>query len=342
LVLSKILSTLFIWLILFANLTAQNYPDKKVDSLLKSGIRYIVNQNYTEAEITFKNLDREFPELPFGKIYLAANKIAEAFDYAEPFDENYISHNLESAGEQSEKLLEKDENDVWKNYFVALVEGYTAYFDALSDGWLTAFSDGFNSVSSFEKCLELNNKFYEAHIAIGTFAYWKSRKTEFLNWMPFVSDDREFAIKQLETAIDSASYNTHLARHSLIWIYLDKKDFTSAIKLAEKALEEFPASRLFKFGLARAVEDVDRERAINIYSEILNSYPQRKNNSRVNEIILKHKIAQQYSKSGKNQEALKLCDEILAIDNLSEYAKDRLSRRLERVKNLKQELTTGN
>ena len=71
-------------------LFAQVFPDQRVDSLLQCGIKNIINQKYTEAEETFTKLDTEFPDLPFGKIYLAACKIAEAYDYAEAYDSEYI------------------------------------------------------------------------------------------------------------------------------------------------------------------------------------------------------------------------------------------------------------
>lgn len=333
---------IYLILILFflsnLTLTAQVYPDKEVDSLLKQGIIRIINQDYESAGVIFEKLNSGYPEIPLGKIYLAANKIAEAFDYAEPYDETFIAYNLESARNQALELLEKDNQSVWYNYFISLIDGYYAYFDALKKNWLSAFSSGVNSVASFEKCLKLDEHFYESNIAIGTFAYWKSRKIEFLSWLPFVSDDREFAINQLVVAIDLASYNRYLAMNSLIWIYLDKQDYQSAITLAQKALDEFPETRLFKRGLARAYEEVDRNEAIKIYYKILNSYPERESNTRVNEIILKHKIAQQYSKSGRNEEALDLCNQILSINNFSAFAQEKLEERLQRVSKLRSEL----
>jgi tetratricopeptide (TPR) repeat protein len=338
----RLIIALFIFYIICPFNSAQVYPDKKVDSLLNQGIISIIKQDYDTAEKLFGKLNSEFSELPLGKIYLAANKIAEAFDYGEPFDEKYITSNLENAKQQTEILLAKDKNNVWYIYVDALVEGYTAYFEALKRNWITAFSTGFNSVSHFEKCLELDSNFYESYIAIGTFAYWKSRETEFLSWIPFISDDRDFAVSQLITAIDSTSYNRYLAMNSLIWIYIDKQDYQSAITLAQKALTEFPGTRLFKRGLARAYEQVDRNEAIKIYSDILESYPPRENNTRVNEIVLKHKIAQQYAKTGRNEEALDLCNQILSINNLSAFAQDRLESRLQRVRELKSELTKQN
>jgi tetratricopeptide (TPR) repeat protein len=323
-------------------LQAQTYPDAKVDSLLKSGIKNIVNQNYASAERIFTVLDKEYSHLPLGKIYLAANRIAEAYDYAQDFDENYILSNLETAKQQSENLIDSDNNNIWYRYFYSLAEGYISYYEALEGSWFSALSKGINSISGFENILKEDKNFYEAYIAIGTFEYWKSRKMEFMSWLPFTDDTKNFGIDLLTIAIDSSSYNAHLAVNSLIWIYIDQKKYDEAISLAAKALKEFPESRNFKWGLARAYEEKNPVRAIELYLEILDSYPQSLKNNYKNEITLKHLIAQQYAKLGNKKQALKYCNEILSIKNIPEKTRDEISGRLDRVKSLKNELSKEN
>ena len=330
----------FILIILFVDFVpAQNFPDQKVDSLLKTGIRKIINQEYFKAENIFHQLNRDYPDLPFGKIYLAACRIAKAYDYAEEYDSDYIGSNLEEAKEYAEDLLSSDENNLWFNYFYALAEGYIAYYDALKGNWLSALSTGVNSISIFENCLNLSNEFFEAYIAIGTFEYWKSRKTDFLNGLPFYEDNSDIGIDNLRTAVELASYNSYLAINSLIWIYIDREEFNNAIELGQKALEEFPDSRYFKWGLARAYEDVDSKRSIELYKEILQSFSSVQNKNRINLIILKHLIAQQYLKLGEKQRTLELCNEILTINNLNKFELSRLENRLQRVKDLKNSLS---
>ena len=330
---------IFFVILIFTNNPAQTYPDAQVDSMLKTGIRYIVNQDYKSANQVFNNLNEEYSHLPLGKIYLAAIKIAEAYDYARDFDENYILKNLESAKEQSEILVEQDKDHIWYRYFYALAEGYISYYDAIEGSWFSALSTGINSISEFDKILVEDKNFYEAYIAIGTFEYWKSRKLEFMDWLPFASDTKNIGIDRLILAIDSSSYNSHLAINSLIWIYIDQKKYADAIKVAEKALSEFPQSRTFKWGLARAYEEKNSLRAIELYLDILNSYPDSLKENYKNEITLKHLIAQQYAKLGANEKALKYCDEILSMKNIPKKTLDELSGRLERVKSLKMELS---
>lgn len=329
---------LFLFFIIFQKNFGQVYPDKSVHKILKSGINLIIDQKYNEAEKLFKQLDQTRKDIPLGKIYLAAVHIAKAYDYEEPYNDIFITKNLEGAKKISERLLKNDEKNIWNNYFFALTEGYIAYYDALRENWLQAFSTGLSSVSGFEDCLEIDKNFHESLIAIGSYKFWKSKKTEFINWLPFLEDEKELGIKYLQNAIKYSGYNSHLAIHSLIWIYIEQKEFDKAVKVAVMALKEHPDSRIFKWGLARAYENIDPAKSVLLYKEILNSYPTNLKSNKINEVTLKHIIAQQLIKINKNNEASKICDEILSIKGYSKYELDKISSRLERVKNLRQEL----
>ncbi len=339
LVLYKSSAFLFFIFILQTLIFGQGYPDKRVDSLLKSGINSIIKQNYKSAGSTFTELNNLYPELPLGKIYLAAVKIAEAYDYGEAFDSGFIESRLDSAESQSENLIDSSDTNVWFRYFLALSEGYFSYYEALQEDWFSAFSDGYDALSDFKKCMKIQTDFPEALAPIGTYKYWRSRKTSFLNWLPFVGDYREEGIKYLERSIKESSYNTYIALHSLQWIYIDKKDYVDALRISELALKKYPDSRFFMWGLARAYEDIDKRKSINIYYKILNSYSPPADTGHYNEILLKHLIAQQYALLGDKKAALKLCGEIFSIDNLSDFVRDKLGDRLERVRKLQMELS---
>lgn len=329
---------LFLLLILFPKNFGQVYPDKSVHKILKSGINLIIDQKYDEAEKLFDQLDKTRKDIPLGKIYLAAVHIAKAYDYEEPYNHEIITKYLEGAKRISDRLIKNDDKNIWNNYFFALTEGYIAYYDALRESWLQSFSTGLSSVSSFEDCLEIDNKFYESYIALGSYKFWKSKKTEFLNWLPFIDDEKEIGIKYLQNAVTYSGYNSHLAIHSLIWIYIEQKDFEEAIKVAQLALKNHPQSRIFKWGLARSYESIDPKKSILLYNEILRSYPSSIKSNKINEVTLKHIIAQQLVKINKKEEAIKICDEILSVSGYSKYELDKLNDRLERVRSLKLDL----
>ncbi len=331
---------LFFILVLFFSLKsfAQEYPDPYIHNILSSGIDNIINQKYTAARSQFEALNSKYPELPLGKIYLAAVEIARAYDYGEDYNDDLITGYLYAAREQAQKLL-LNRTDLWNYYFLGLTEGYISYYKGLTSSWVSSINSAMNSVSNFEQCIKINSGFFDAYSGIGNYKYWKSKKTEFLNWIPFVHDEREEGIALLEKAANKSSYSTYLAINSLIWIYMDKKNYSGAVHIAEVALKKYPSSRLFKWGIARAYEEIDRNKAIKYYYEILNSFPNLSKMNHYNEIVLKHIIAQQYAKSGETEKALILCKEIFEIKNLSEPVKSKLGDRLNRVKEFQSSLS---
>ncbi len=330
---------IFILIIFFNGKSfSQRYPDHVVDSLVEAGIRETINQNYDGAKSTFKLLERNYPGNPLGKIFATSVYITEAFDYSTPYETDSIEYSISTAKNEAARLVDENDKNVWDWYSLALAEGFFSYFQALKDNWISAFSNGLNSINDFKECLKLDPDFYEAYTAIGTYMYWRSRKTQVFNWHPFFPDGEEDGIKYLKLAVDHASYTRYFALNSLVWIYIDQKKYVEAQKLAESALKKFPDNRQFKLELARSFEDSDPLKAIEIYSEVLNSYSKIKNLNRCNEIRLEHIIAQQYYKIGKYNEALKLCNEIFSVKNLTSFEKEKLDKRLERVRKLRDNL----
>ncbi|MDP2303614.1 MAG: hypothetical protein Q8N03_14445 [Ignavibacteria bacterium] len=334
----KFFFTLFILFVFCGRINAQIYPDSTVHRLIVKGIDSIVDEDYESAERIFQTLHQFNKSLPIVDIYLAGTEIAKSFDYKIPFNEKKITYHLDRATVITDKLLLEDDKNIWHIYFRALTDGYRAYFNALRGNWLSAFSEGYNAVASFEKCLLIDTSFYDAYIAVGSYKYWRSRKTSFLSWLPFIKDEQDEGIQILSRAIKFSPYNSHLAYNSLIWIYIDRKEFKRAAELAETVLLQHPKSRFFKWSYARAVEEFDKEKANAVYYDIMSSYEVSSEQNRINEIVLKHKIAQNLVKLGKKKEASILLKNILSYKNLSTYESEVLKDRMNRVKSHLNEL----
>ena len=160
----------FLILICTNILFGQIHPDDKIDSLLRIGIENIILQNYSEANRIFTKLDMDYPDNPLGSVYLAAIEITKSVDYGEEVGVDEVDSLLSSAFEKAEFLLNKDDKNIWHNYYEALIYGYKAYFYSITGNIISAFADGVFSLRSFQKCLEYDAGFSEAYIAIGSYA----------------------------------------------------------------------------------------------------------------------------------------------------------------------------
>jgi len=314
---------------------SQNFPDKNVDSLLVAGIDNIVEENYSEAENIFFRLKKDYPRLPLGSLYLAAAEIARSADFFEEMNSEKIEKYFEQSESVADSLYDDDDENIWNIYFKGLLAGYRAYYFALQGDYYGAFMHGYDSYSFFTKCLEQDTLFYEAYIAIGSFEYWMSAKTEFFSWIPFYDDNRQNGISLLETAWKKAPYNAHLAAYSLIWIYINEKDYSNAVKLAEEELKKYPSTRFFKWGLANAYQYLDKTKSIEVLMQIYKSYQTTGGNIITQKIVIKHKIAMLENNLGNYETALKLCDEILNSCGKVEIENRETEDRCSRVKELK-------
>ena len=103
-------------------------------------------------------------------------------------------------------------------------------------------------------------------------------------------------------------------------------------------LEKYEDSRYFKWGLARAYQDVNKHSAIEVYSQLLESVETRYERNQYNDIVLKHKLAMLYYEVNNLKEALKYCNEILDFDFNSIEIKERLTDRRERTQELREQI----
>jgi len=321
-----------------ADILPQKYPDANVHSLMERGINFLAGARYDSAKAVFTRLEKYHPKNPFGPLYLAAVEIVKGFDWGVPFNRAYILDKLERAEDLTDDLMDANSKNVWHNYAAAMVYAFEAYYDFIQEDWFGVFKTGTDALKYFEKCSTLDKKFYEAGSAMAIFDYWKSSKTKDLSWLPFVEDNSEQAIKILERNRKFYSYNDFLLANSLAWIYIDKKQYAKAVSLCDDVLRKAPGNRIIKWTKARALEEIDRKKAIDVYRVILSQFPATTNYYYFNIVTLKHKMAMNYEKLKMYKEALKLCEEILAIKNFNSHDKKKLADRLKRVKTLRDSL----
>lgn len=310
-----------------------------MDSLVRTGVGFIITNDYQKAMLVFEKLKRSYSNNPLGSIYLAGVKIAFASDLSVQYDDDFILKRLDEAEELAEALYKADNRNVWNVYYLALAKGYRAYYSAINRDYHKALYHGLISYDYFVECLKSNSSFYESYLAIGSYKYYKSKSMESVSWLPFVSDEREEGRKLLEKAILRDSYNHYLGMNALIWIYIGEKNTNRAVELAESALNKYPNSRFFLRALARAYEDIDINKSLEILKEIFDTLKETKSLYNVNYVTLKHKMAMLNAKIGNKKEALELCAEILEKRNYTEWELNRLEKRLKRVEELKKELS---
>lgn len=326
----QLLIIFFSVILLSGKISAQNYPNERIHELIQKGINALTEENFSEAKLSFEKIKAEFPANPIGDIYLAATEISLSYDFGFPYRQEYIIARLESA-----QNLFQNENlrmpEVWKNYFWATLKTYKAYYFYLTDDWIGALTTGLSALSYLEDCIELDKNFHEAKMGLGIYKYWKSKKTE---WIPFFSNEMEEGIALIKEASEKMSYNKALALHSLFWIYLEEKKYSSATQVAAKGVELYPNSSYAFFMYGRSMEASEKKKALTAFSKSLELLQTKTIKSNYRTIFIKYKLAELNNALGNRSEMKKYCSEILAVKNLTDHEKKLLKNVLLKVNNL--------
>jgi tetratricopeptide (TPR) repeat protein len=241
--------------------------EPKLQAAISAGVDLILKQEYSKADSLFSRMSREYPDYPAGYLYRAAVMQARSVDFSVPVDREKFDSLLVLGKAAAEKI-----RSPWKEYYLGTADGYDAYERADRGAWVTAVRSGSSGASELEKVIEKDSSFYDAYVGVGTYYYWRSRKTAFLHWIPFVHDSRAEGIRLLRIAAERAPENRFAAISALISIGLDAGDYGQVEHWSKEALRRYPNTRIFLWGLATAYDRSKRYReAIPAYRNLLKS-----------------------------------------------------------------------
>ncbi len=241
---------------------AQKIPNDSIHEKILAGVDLTLQQNYPAAEKMFRAAIVLDPRNPAGYVYLAGALQAEYSDYESSFDEKLFDSLLEKSQLLAETYLSSKETQAWGYYYEGTTLSYRAFWKSENGNVVGAILDGMNAARMFEQCLKITPDFFDAMSGLGTYYYWRSKKTEMLSWLPFVSDRRNEGIEMISKTITQGTCNKYLAMSSLMWIDFEEQRYHDAAALAQKALAQYPDNRSFLWGLMSADEKLKDSTAV--------------------------------------------------------------------------------
>jgi tetratricopeptide (TPR) repeat protein len=269
---------------------AQWKLESSLHALVVGGIDLILKHDYARADSVFIVVANRFPGHPAGYLYRSAVMQSYDMDFDVPLDQAKFDSLLRKGKSAAENMPLP-----WSDYFLGTADGYDAYERVEHGDWFGGVRKGMSSASEYEKIIGKDSSFYDAYVGLGTYYYWRSRKTEFLHWLPFVKDDRALGIKMLIIGAEHSEYNRFAAVSALISIYLDADKFKQAEEWSKRGLQSYPANRIFLWGLATSLDRQNRyAEAASAYENLLENIVQSSAPHPYNEIVCRLNLAKSH------------------------------------------------
>ena len=291
--------------------------EHNVHETLLKGIDLTLKQDYPEAKALFESVTRNEPENPAAYLYLAAVLQAEYSDYELSFDQQLFDSLIAKGETLAEHLIESKDSADWGYYYAGSALSYRAYSESETGSWSSVIIDGMNAAEMYERCLEINPQFYDAMNGLGTYYYWRSKKTEFLSWLPFLSNKERKGIDLLSLAAARGTFEKFVAVNSLTLVYMEEKQYDSAFSVVQKGLESYPDNRAFLWCLMGIVENMphqDTALVRSVVSIVLASVLHSPVRNQYSEAACRLKLAQYAMEDRHYKAAIEECDAIVRYE----------------------------
>jgi len=272
--------------------------------ILAAGER-IFNDDFVSAHYLADSLILGHPEDPIGHLFKAAAYLGE-MTFAEEDVHNDRFHDLiDTVRVLAERRIKTGPPGVaaWMQLCLGHAAAYESLWESRFGSLVSAIKQGFKARSAYEKGLQYDSTLYDLYGGLGMYHYWKSTKAGLLRWLGIFKNDRARGIEELRLTIDSSRISQETARNALIWIWLNKKEYDSAVVVSREMYERFPEGTLFLWPLATALfEQENFQQAAETYrllEERLRSQP----GNYYNLVECHHQLYRCLDKLRRNEEA---------------------------------------
>jgi len=305
---------------------------------VRTGINLTVTERFDEARKIFQTMiDRDTTDHA-AYLLLAGVWHGEMFDREDYSTRPKFDLLISKALSLAKRAIAENRNPAWAHLTRGNAYAYIATLETKVGSWWGAVRKGIAAKDEYLEALKLDSTLYDAYLGLGSYHYWKSAKTEFINWLPLIPDRKDQGCAELRLAIDSSLFSGDLAANSLLWICLDCGQFDEAHAIATRLHREFPDSRLFTWGLAfSSYYSRNLREALESFGKILDMIEHQSGQNNFNTIECRFHRARIFQMLHEKDKAIAELQTLLSYP-VSEEIKDRQNEKLRKARELLEEM----
>lgn len=313
-------------------------PNLHQDSLIQKALNYAYEDSFVQAYQSIDKILRQTPGFRPATVVKAGIIYMEMADDESYERKNYFMSMIDSASSALERHLDSLPDDPWGLFFLGTAYSYKAVWEGQHGSMFKTLSLGLKVGKLFGRTAEIDSTFYDAYLGLGFFHYLRSAKLGILRSLPFVADQRNQGIAELQKAAAYGKYGNLSAALSLGWIYFSQKKYDSAGQLIDSLIAAGQNGRQvqwLKATICQARSDADG--MIAAFETIQDGLTKKGNQNNYNLVICGYYLGQAYYIKGDQLKALEYFNKILAY-TLSPAVEKRVSAKLESARNYRQKI----
>jgi len=220
--------------------------------LVQHGIRSFLAGHYKFGEQIFLNYIREHPDEPTG-YFLMAGRYAETITLRHdwslmPKFEKYAR--LTTA--KARRYIQLHPKKPLGYFFLGSIYGFYGLLNGQRQEVLQAFTSARSTVQYLKKSIELEPELYDSYYGLGTVYYYASKmhveRGGLAGWFvqKFITDGKDMrreGLAMIRKAANGGGLTSDFAWGILLWISLNERRYSKALKIATIMAENYPADK---------------------------------------------------------------------------------------------------
>ena len=276
---TRTVSCLFVAVVLVCALWVPAARAADPQQMYKDGIEALYNLDFIEAESTFDELTRSYPENPdywtglasvaWLKILQEQQKLnMESFSGKGTFGtsdskeelsamkEASLRDNIDRAIKAADARLKKNPNDIQALYSKGAANATLASFEGtIKRSYLTAARKAKAARDLHRDVLKLDPDFHDAEMTIGIYNYVVASAPRWARFtilfaLGISGDGKDEGIRQLESAVRNGKRVVTDAKSLLVVVYTREKRYEEALKLDSDLHNAYPRNFMYELSMA--------------------------------------------------------------------------------------------
>ena len=233
---------------------AQSYSDSSQLDYFNSVQQLLFNDRFAAADSLNEVFIQNHPTDPAGYLFKASVMLAVMTDREENLFEEEFKQLLDTVVILSEAVMDtcQPTTSAWMALWRGHAHTYGSLWESRFGSTIGAVKQGYRAKGEYELGLAFDSSLSDLYMGLGPFHYWKSAKAGILRRLRLFRNDKDRGIAELRRAAESSLISKESARNGLIWIWLDMKEYDSAIVACREMLQKYPDGKLFLWPLAQA------------------------------------------------------------------------------------------
>jgi tetratricopeptide (TPR) repeat protein len=230
----------------------------------------VYNDRFDSAVAVLDSMQNHNGPSPVCRLFRAITYQAQMMAAESDFLKDDFFALLDSLQDDGDSILAGGGDSALAYWLIGNSHAFRSLFLGRGGNILGALRHGLAARSAYTKGYDIDPRFHDIALGLGSYRYWKSVKTAAINWTPLFKNERQAGIDLLRLAADSAEISADAAKSALIWVYINEKRYIEAIRLARQMRREYPDGLTFLWALGEAYRKFgDVRGAAHIYEEIL-------------------------------------------------------------------------